>query len=53
MGWISKRCMETGGGIGGRRKGRSYPKDGAPLRKVVGTLVYHGNIFAPDRVLFE
>jgi hypothetical protein len=53
MGWISKRCMETGGSIGGRRKGKSYPKDGAPLRKVMGCLVYHGNIFQPDRVLLE
>jgi hypothetical protein len=53
MGWISKRKMESGSGIGGRRKSRTYPKDGAPLRKVVGTIVYHGNIFQPDHVLLE
>lgn len=35
MGWISKRHMEQGGSIGGRRKSRVYPKDGAPLRKIV------------------
>jgi hypothetical protein len=53
MGWISNRHMRQGGSIGGRRKGRKYPKDGAPLRKVVATIVHYGNIFQPDRVMLE
>jgi hypothetical protein len=53
MGWISKRHMESGGSIGGRRRNRVYPKDGAPLRKVVGTIAYFGNIFQADIVLLE
>jgi len=51
MGWISKRKMETGGSIG--RGGLSERKKGAPLRKVVGTIAYYGNIFQADRVLLE
>jgi hypothetical protein len=53
MGWIYKRCAETGGSIGGRRKGRVYPKDGAPLRKIVGVILRHGNLFQADIVLLE
>jgi hypothetical protein len=48
MGWIYER-----GGIGGRRKSRKYPKDGAPLRKVVSTTLRSGSLFAPDHVLLE
>ena len=51
MGWISTRHMRQGGSIGGKRKGRVYPKDGAPLRTVVQVLVYYGNLFQPNRVL--
>jgi hypothetical protein len=51
MGWISKRKMETGGSIG--PGGLSERKKGAPLRKVVGTVAYHGNLFQADRVLLE
>lgn len=53
MGWISDRHMRQGGSIGGKRKGRFYPKEGAPLRKVVQVLVYYGNLFKPNRVLLE
>jgi hypothetical protein len=52
MGWISKRHMQTGGSIGGRRK-KSYPKDGAPLRKVVGVIVPSESMFVPNQVLLE
>lgn len=52
MGWISDRKMQTGSGIGGRRKGRVYAKDGAPLRRVVA-LRQHGSMFVPDRVMLE
>jgi len=45
--------MRQGGSIGGKRAGRVYPKEGAPLRKVIQTLVYYGNLFQPDRVLLE
>ncbi len=53
MGWISDRKMKTGSGIGGRRSGRVYPKDGAPLRKVVATLHRGGSMFASDWVRLE
>lgn len=53
MGWISDRHMRQGGSIGGKRKNRVYPKEGAPLRKIVQVLVYYGNLFQPDRVLLE
>lgn len=45
MGWISDRHMRQGGSIGGRRKGRKYPKDSAPLRRIVQTLRSSGTIF--------
>lgn len=53
MGWIHTRHMRQGGSIGGRRKGKTYPKDGAPLRKVVQVTLHTGSIFVPDRVLLE
>jgi hypothetical protein len=53
MGWIHARHMRQGGSIGGRRKGRKYPKDGAPLRKVVRVILHRGSIFVPDQVLLE
>ena len=53
MGWISNRKMQTGCSIGGRRKGRVYPKDGAPLRKVVGVIHGQESIFSPARVMLE
>lgn len=53
MGWISDRHMRQGGSIGGKRRGRVYPKDGAPLRKIVQTIAYYGNLFQPNRVLLE
>jgi hypothetical protein len=53
MGWIYERHMRGGGSIGGKRKGQTYPKDGAPLRRVVSIIVYHGNIFQADHVLLE
>lgn len=52
MGWISDRKMKTGSGVGGRRKGRQYPKDGAPLRKVV-RVITQGNLFIADSVELE
>ncbi len=51
MGWISKRHMESGGSIG--PGGLSERKKGAPLRKVVRSVVYYGNLFQPDHVLLE
>ena len=53
MGWISDRHMRQGGSIGGRIKGRAYPKDGAPLRRVVRTVRRSGTIFGPDHVELE
>lgn len=53
MGWISDRHMRQGGSIGGKRKGRVYPKNGAPLRKVIQVIVDYGNLFQPNRVLLE
>jgi len=53
MGWISDRHMKQGGSIGGRRKGRVYAKDGAPLRRVVGVVHRFGNLFQPDIVQLE
>jgi hypothetical protein len=52
MGWISDRHMKRGGSIGGRRKGKTYPKDGAPLRKVV-TILRGGTLFVPNWVQLE
>jgi len=51
MGWISKRKMETGGSIG--PGGLKEHKKGAPLRKVVGTVVPSTSIFSPARVVLE
>lgn len=51
MGWISKRHMERGGSIG--PGGLAKHKKGAPLRRVVMTIVPSGTIFAPDRVRLE
>lgn len=53
MGWISDRHMRRGGSIGGRAKGKVYPKDGAPLRKIIGVLHRSGNLFQPDAVRLE
>lgn len=53
MGWISDRHMRQGGSIGGKKKGRKYPKDGAPLRRVVLLLRPSDTIFLPDHVLLE
>ncbi len=53
MGWISKRHMEQGGSIGGKRKGRKYPKEGAPLRKVVAVLRRSTTLFETSWVRLE
>lgn len=53
MGWISDRKMKTGRGIGGRRAGRAYPKDGAPLRLVVERITVGRSIFESDWVRLE
>lgn len=53
MGWISKRHMQQGGSIGGKRKGRTYAKEGAPLRKIIRIVNYYGNLFVPNDVLLE
>lgn len=45
--------MKHGGSIGGKIKGRKYPKEGAPLRKIVNVIIYYSNIFQPNRVLLE
>ena len=50
MGWIADRHMRQGGSIGGRRKGRAYPKDGAPLQVVLAVLERGRGPFEPDRV---
>lgn len=52
MGWIHNRHMRQGGSIGGRRR-KSYPKDGAPLRKIVSVIRHSRSIFVPDDVLLE
>jgi hypothetical protein len=53
MGWISDRHMKQGGSIGGRVKGRKYPKDGAPLRKISYVIRPQGSIFEPAWAMFE
>jgi len=53
MGWISDRHMRQGGSIGGRFKGKEYPKFGAPLRKIVGMVTISRHLFVPNRVLLE
>lgn len=51
MGWIHKRHMRQGGSIG--PGGLSAEKKGAPLRRVVRTILYYGNLFQPDHVELE
>lgn len=51
MGWITKRRLETGKGIGGYNK--NSPKHGAPLRKIVEVLRANPGLFSQDRVLLE
>ncbi len=51
MGWISKRKMETGHGIGSYNK--NSPKHGAPLRKIVEVLRVTSNMFEQDYVILE
>lgn len=53
MGWIHTRHMRRGGSIGGRRSSRTYPKDGAPLRKIVEILRYADGMFDTSRVKLE
>lgn len=53
MGWISDRRMKQGGSIGGRRKGTKYPKDGAPLRKIVCVISPQATIFGTAHVRLE
>ena len=53
MGWISDRHMRQGGSIGGKRKGRVYAKEGAPLRKIVRVVLHSAHLFTPDRVELE
>jgi hypothetical protein len=51
MGWISDRHMRRGGSIG--PGGLKERKKGAPLRKVVGTVVPSETMFAPATVILE
>lgn len=51
MGWIHDRHMRSGGSIG--PGGIGAKKKGAPLRKVVRTIVRNGNLFQADRVILE
>ncbi len=53
MGWISDRHMRNGGTIGGRYKGRSYPKDGAPLRKIARVIRPAQGMFDTAWVVLE
>lgn len=52
MGWISKRCFEAGGSIGGNpaktRRTNKYP-----LRAIVRVIRWSDTIFGPSRVEFE
>lgn len=48
MGWIAKRCFETGRSIGGRTG-----KHKGPLRKIVGIKSHAQNMFSSDWVVFE
>lgn len=51
MGWISTRHMRRGGSIGpGGLKPR---KKGAPLRRIVRTIVPAASMFTPAQVEFE
>jgi hypothetical protein len=51
MGWISDRHMRQGGSIG--RGGLKPCKKGAPLRKIVATVVPAASMFSPARVSLE
>jgi len=51
MGWISTRHWRHGGSIG--PGGLGAAKKGAPLRRVVGTLVPARSIFTPAVVRLE
>ena len=51
MGWISDRHMKQGGSIG--PGGLKAHKKGAPLRRVVGTVVDRHSIFSPNVVELE
>jgi hypothetical protein len=53
MGWISKRHMQTGGSIGGKQRGKTYPKKGAPLRRIVAVLVPSTSLFEANWVALE
>lgn len=51
MGWISNRHMRSGGSIG--PGGLGAAKRGAPLRRVVETVVPQRSIFTPATVVLE
>lgn len=51
MGWISKRKMTTGHGLGGYRK--DSPKHGAPLVKIVEVIRPAAGLFDQALVLLE
>jgi len=53
VGWISDRHMREGGSIGGRCEGCEYPKDRAPLRKIVRVLRPSHSLFETAWVLLE
>jgi hypothetical protein len=53
MGWIHDRHMKQGGSIGGRSSRKTYPKDGAPLRRIVGFIRHQESIFSPALALLE
>lgn len=51
MGWIHNRHMRQGGSIG--PGGLKEHKKGAPLRKIVSTVVPQESIFSPAIVILE
>lgn len=51
MGWIADRHMRSGGSIG--PGGLKEHKRGAPLRKIVGTVMPAASLFSPATVRLE
>lgn len=50
MGWISKRKMQTGRGVGGGGRGQKHK---GPLRKIVGVHSWGRSLFEQNHVALE
>jgi hypothetical protein len=53
MGWIHDRHMRQGGSIGGKSSKKVYPKDGAPMRKILYIIRPQESVFSPARAMLE